>query len=201
MKKLFDTQSHSWREAGLARQLSVRAVKRARIQAIVMVPLLVGILVVYGYRDDLFGPRVRDAGADRDRRSCSSSWAGRSRATSGRALGPTLFRRLDPGTAGTVGLPHPPGLRRAGHHRRAARRRARPAHAGRRRRLHRGHRRSRGAADARQPHRRHRAAQRAARSGWASACACRAAASPGRSRGSSARWACSTRPSRRATTT
>ena len=48
MKKLFDTQSHSWREAGLARQLSVRAVKRARIQAIVMVPVLIGILVVYG---------------------------------------------------------------------------------------------------------------------------------------------------------
>ncbi|MGZ6673101.1 MAG: hypothetical protein ACXVFM_12195, partial [Solirubrobacteraceae bacterium] len=54
-KKLFDTQSHSWREAGLARQLSVRAVKRARIQAIVMVPVLIGILVVYGNRDRLFG--------------------------------------------------------------------------------------------------------------------------------------------------
>ena len=102
-KKLFDTQSHSWREAGLARQLSVRAVKRARIQAIVMVPVLIGILVVYGNRDRLFGSAygtpvqiattvvlivlgwqiARDVG---------------------RALGPTLFRRLDPGTAGTVGF-------------------------------------------------------------------------------------------------
>jgi hypothetical protein len=55
MKRLLDTQSHSWRDAGLARQLSVRAVKRARIQAIVMVPVLIGILVVYGYRDQVFG--------------------------------------------------------------------------------------------------------------------------------------------------
>src|SRR5919198_421322 len=47
-KKLFNTRSSSWREAGLARQLSRRAVKRARIQAIVTVPLLAGILIVYG---------------------------------------------------------------------------------------------------------------------------------------------------------
>jgi len=31
VKELFKTRSYSWREAGLARQLSVRAVKRARI--------------------------------------------------------------------------------------------------------------------------------------------------------------------------
>ena len=32
----------------------------------------------------------------------------------GRGLGPPLFRRLDPATAGTVGLPDPPGDDRAG---------------------------------------------------------------------------------------
>ena len=79
-KKLFDTQSHSWREAGLARQLSVRAVKRARIQAIVMVPLLIGILVGYGYRDELFG-KAYETPVQIATTSCSSSWAGRSPAT------------------------------------------------------------------------------------------------------------------------
>ena len=54
-RRLFETHSHAWREVGLARQLSRRAVKRARIQAAVFVPLLAAILVVYGYRDDLFG--------------------------------------------------------------------------------------------------------------------------------------------------
>ena len=102
-KKLFDTQSHSWREAGLARQLSVGAVKRARIQAIVMVPVLIGILVVYGNRDRLFGSAyetpVQIATAVV---LIVLGW--QIARDVGRALGPTLFRRLDPGTAGTVGF-------------------------------------------------------------------------------------------------
>ena len=103
MKKLFDTQSHSWREAGLARQLSVRAVKRARIQAIVMVPVLVGILVVYGYRDDVFG-RAYETPVQIATTVVLIVLGWQIARDVGRALGPTLFRRLDPGTAGTVGF-------------------------------------------------------------------------------------------------
>jgi small-conductance mechanosensitive channel len=103
MKQLFNTRSHSWREAGLARQLSRRAVKRARIQAIVMVPVLVAILVVYSYRHELFGPDF-----DKPVQIVTAmvlvvlGW--QIARDVGRALGPTLFRRLDPGTAGTVGF-------------------------------------------------------------------------------------------------
>jgi small conductance mechanosensitive channel len=50
MRHFFTTDSHSWRDVGLARQLSRRAVKRARIQSLVLLPALVGVLVVYGYR-------------------------------------------------------------------------------------------------------------------------------------------------------
>jgi small conductance mechanosensitive channel len=103
MKKLFDTQSHSWREAGLARQLSVRAVKRARIQAIVMVPILIGILVVYGYRDELFGPEY-ETPVQIATTVVLIVLGWQIARDVGRALGPTLFRRLDPGTAGTVGF-------------------------------------------------------------------------------------------------
>jgi small conductance mechanosensitive channel len=103
MKKLFDTQSHSWREAGLARQLSRRAVKRARIQAIVMVPVLVGILVVYGYRDDVFG-REYETPVQIATTVVLIVLGWQIARDVGRALGPTLFRRLDPGTAGTVGF-------------------------------------------------------------------------------------------------
>jgi small conductance mechanosensitive channel len=103
MKRLFDTQSHSWREAGLARQLSVRAVKRARIQAIVMVPLLVGILVGYGYRDELFG-RAYETPVQIATTVVLIVLGWQIARDVGRALGPTLFRRLDPGTAGTVGF-------------------------------------------------------------------------------------------------
>ena len=103
MKRLFDTQSHSWREAGLARQLSMRAVKRARIQAIVMVPLLIGILVGYGYRDQLFGPAY-ETPVQIATTVVLIVLGWQIARDVGRALGPTLFRRLDPGTAGTVGF-------------------------------------------------------------------------------------------------
>jgi small conductance mechanosensitive channel len=103
MKRLFDTQSHSWREAGLARQLSVRAVKRARIQAIVTVPLLIGILVVYGYRDQVFG-RAYETPVQIATTVVLIVLGWQIARDVGRALGPTLFRRLDPGTAGTVGF-------------------------------------------------------------------------------------------------
>jgi small conductance mechanosensitive channel len=102
-KKLFDTQSHSWREVGLARQLSRRAVKRARIQAIVMVPVLVGILVVYGYRDEVFGPEY-ETPVQIATTVVLIVLGWQIARDVGRALGPTLFRRLDPGTAGTVGF-------------------------------------------------------------------------------------------------
>ena len=103
VRDLFSTRSHSWREAGLARQLSRRAVKRARIQALVMVPVLVAILVVYSYRNELFGSDF-----DRPVQIVTAivlvvlGW--QIARDVGRALGPTLFRRLDPGTAGTVGF-------------------------------------------------------------------------------------------------
>jgi small conductance mechanosensitive channel len=103
MKRLLDTQSHSWREAGLARQLSVRAVKRARIQAIVMVPVLVGILVVYGNRDRLFGSAY-ETPVQIATTVVLIVLGWQIARDVGRALGPTLFRRLDPGTAGTVGF-------------------------------------------------------------------------------------------------
>jgi small-conductance mechanosensitive channel len=102
-RELFATRSHSWREVGLARQLSRRAVKRARIQAIVLVPVLIGTLVVYGYRDDLFGQDYQTlVQAVTAVVLIALGW--QIARDVGRALGPTLFRRLDPGTAGTVGF-------------------------------------------------------------------------------------------------
>jgi small conductance mechanosensitive channel len=103
MKHLMDTKSHNWREVGLAKQLSARAVKRARIEFILLFPALAATLLVYGYRDQLFGDEL-----DLPVRIATVivlvilGW-GLAR-TVGRAIGPALFRRLDPGTAGTVGF-------------------------------------------------------------------------------------------------
>ncbi|MEN3283184.1 MAG: small conductance mechanosensitive channel [Solirubrobacteraceae bacterium] len=92
-----------WWEHGLARELSRRAAKRARIQLLVLSPLLAGVLLVYGYRRQLFGPgwdtTVRIATA------VALIFLGWQLARDiGRSLGPLLLRRLEPGTAGTVGF-------------------------------------------------------------------------------------------------
>src|SRR3954467_11808722 len=108
MKHFMDTKSHNWREAGLARQISARAVKRARLEFVVLFPALAGVLLVYGYRRELFGPefdipvRIGTVVA-----LMILGWA--LARDVGRALGPYLFRRLDPGTAGTGGFLPPPG--------------------------------------------------------------------------------------------
>src|SRR5436305_1536614 len=103
MRDMFKTRSHSWAEVGLSRQLSQRAARRARRQAAVLLPALAGILVVYSYRGDLFGSefdfpvRILTVIA-----LVILGWA--FARDVGRSVGPWLFRRMDPATAGTVGF-------------------------------------------------------------------------------------------------
>src|SRR5439155_7646672 len=101
VQKLFETRSHSWREAGLARQLSARAVKRARIQLFVLIPIGIATYILYRHRQSLFG-------VDTPARVVAAvillavGW--QVARDVGQSVGPTLFRRMDPGTAGTVGF-------------------------------------------------------------------------------------------------
>jgi small-conductance mechanosensitive channel len=87
-----------------ARQLAQQARERARgaqRDVVVILPLLAAVLAAYAYRVELFG-------MDRPVRIAAVvalvvlGWLFAS--ALGRALGPLLFRRLDPGTAGTVGF-------------------------------------------------------------------------------------------------
>jgi small conductance mechanosensitive channel len=103
MRQFFTTHSHSWRDVGLARQLSRRAVKRARIQSLVLLPVLIAVLVAYGYREKIFGPAY-DTPVRIVTFLALISLGWQFARDVGRALGPTLFRRMDPGTAGTVGF-------------------------------------------------------------------------------------------------
>jgi small conductance mechanosensitive channel len=101
MKQLFETRSHSWVDAGLARQLRRRALRRARLQILVAAPLLIGVLVLYSHRRDF-------AGADTAIQAVTVIallMLGYALTRDiGRLLGPALFRRMDPPTAGTVGF-------------------------------------------------------------------------------------------------
>ena len=98
---MFDTRSHAWREVGLARQLSVRAVKRARIEFLVLALLAAATIVLFIFREELFGidAPIRAAAAV----ALLLIGFGLARDL-GRIFAPALFRRMDPATAGTVGF-------------------------------------------------------------------------------------------------
>src|ERR1700687_2882712 len=112
--KMFDTRSHAWREAGLMRQINPRVVKRARLEALVLVPLFVGVVVLYDNRLSLLGEEGRHGKAAASLEAPLETsvrvatvvalvvlgWA--IARDVGRGLGPALFRRVDPATAGTV---------------------------------------------------------------------------------------------------
>jgi small-conductance mechanosensitive channel len=103
MRDMFKTRSHSWEEVGLSRQISEQSARRARRQAAVLLPALAGILVVYSYRQEIFGAdfdfvvRIITVIA-----LVILGWA--FARDVGRAVGPAMFRRMDPATAGTVGF-------------------------------------------------------------------------------------------------
>jgi small-conductance mechanosensitive channel len=109
---MFETRSQAWSEAGLLRQVSPGAVRKARWEAVLLVPLFVGVVVLYENRHSLLG--LSEAG------NGDLSWLetpvriatviallilGWAIARDiGRALGPAMFRRMDPAMAGTVGF-------------------------------------------------------------------------------------------------
>jgi small conductance mechanosensitive channel len=113
---MFETRSQAWREVGLLRQVSPRLVKRARAEALVLVLAFAGVVVLYHHRVDLLGPAGHGSKSSKE---LSSALDAPVRAATvivlmilgwaiardfGRGLGPPLFRRLDPATAGTVGF-------------------------------------------------------------------------------------------------
>jgi small conductance mechanosensitive channel len=114
-QKMFETRSHAWKEAGLLRQISPRVAKRARLEALVLVPLFIGVVIVYDNRVSLFGSPKHGHPAKSLEPALEApvriatvialvilGWA--IARDVGRSLGPPLFRRLDPATAGTVGF-------------------------------------------------------------------------------------------------
>lgn len=107
LERMFDTRSEAWERVGLAIDVSQREIRRARREAAVFLPLLVGVLVLYHYRVDVLGKHIEGRWHKPIQWGTviallALGWA-LARAV-GRAAGPTFFRRMDPATAGTVGF-------------------------------------------------------------------------------------------------
>lgn len=112
--RMFETRSQAWDEAGLLHQISPGAVRRARFQALLLVPLFIGVVVLYEYLDGL--PELQSGGKNPGKLAWLHTplqivavvallilgWA--IARDLGRAFGPALFRRMEPAVAGTVGF-------------------------------------------------------------------------------------------------
>jgi small conductance mechanosensitive channel len=121
---MFETRSQAWKEVGLLRQISPKVVKRARLEVLVLLPLFVGIVLLYDHRVALFGHEVGAYHNSKHELVAQHKELEQALDTPitivtviflvilgwaiardiGRGLGPALFRRLDPATAGTVGF-------------------------------------------------------------------------------------------------
>ena len=99
---MFETRTEAWREAGLSSAIDRADARRARLQFFALLSLIAGVLVLFGLRRDLFpgyGTEVRIATVVA---LVILGW-GMAKAL-GQGLAPALFKRMDPGTAGTVGF-------------------------------------------------------------------------------------------------
>jgi small-conductance mechanosensitive channel len=104
---MFETRSDAWERVGLAIGSNQRGIRRARQQAVVLLPLLIGVLIVYHYRAQILGKGNESQWHNWIQWGTvavllAGGWT-LARAV-GRAAGPTFFRRMDPATAGTVGF-------------------------------------------------------------------------------------------------
>jgi small conductance mechanosensitive channel len=111
---MFETHSHEWERVGLAQQVNEHAIRKARRQALVLIPLLAGVLVLNHY----FGSytTVVHLSGKTHLHHHTRTWVHIAAAIAiavlgwafardiGRAAAPTFFRRMDPSTAGTVGF-------------------------------------------------------------------------------------------------
>jgi small conductance mechanosensitive channel len=106
--RMFETRSQSWREAGLLREINPHAVRRARLTALLLLPIFVGIAVLDHHLKTVIGGSklAREFKVPIQIVSVIAlailGWV--IARDAGRAFGPALFRRLEPATAGTVGF-------------------------------------------------------------------------------------------------
>lgn len=109
LDRMFETRSEAWERVGLSVDVSRRAVKRAQREALVLIPLLVGLLVAYAHRAAILGWKPHKAHPLQTPLQIGVAlalvaigWALARDAS--RFAGPTFLRRMDPATAGTFGF-------------------------------------------------------------------------------------------------
>jgi small-conductance mechanosensitive channel len=101
-RRVFERRTQVWQEVGLGAEIDARTAARAKGKLVVLAALIVGVMVLFSHRHQLFpgaGIYVRYGSA---LALVILGWALASALAAG--LAPSLFRRMDPGTAGSVGF-------------------------------------------------------------------------------------------------
>jgi small conductance mechanosensitive channel len=104
---MFETHSDAWEKVGLTVDISERTLRSAQRRAAVQVPLFVAVVVVYGHYQRWFGVSKHSGLITPVRIAAVLALLALGWAVArdfGRAAAPTLFKRMDPSTAGTVGF-------------------------------------------------------------------------------------------------
>ena len=111
---MFDTHSEEWERVGLAVDFDKKSLRSAQRRLALLVPLFVAVVVFYDNYESWFGIYGNTTPAHK-----ASGWVTPITVATvlallalgwaiardiGRVAGPTFFRRMDPGTAGTVGF-------------------------------------------------------------------------------------------------
>jgi small conductance mechanosensitive channel len=111
---MFETHSDEWERVGLAVDVNQKALQSARRRVAILVPLFIAIVVFYNNYETWFHLYDKTTAAHK-----ASGWITPITVATvlallalgwaiardiGRVAGPTFFRRMDPGTAGTVGF-------------------------------------------------------------------------------------------------
>ncbi|MEA2347802.1 MAG: small conductance mechanosensitive channel [Thermoleophilaceae bacterium] len=98
-----ETKSHAWEQAGLAAHVLQRNARRARFEALVIIPSIIAVFVAFDNRRALF-PHIPDTWIRVAAFFLLVILGYRLASDIGRALSPILLRRVEPGTAGTLGF-------------------------------------------------------------------------------------------------
>ncbi|HTU86829.1 MAG TPA: mechanosensitive ion channel family protein [Solirubrobacteraceae bacterium] len=105
--QMFETHSEAWERVGLAVDIGQRTLRSAQRRAAVMLPLFVAVIVVYDNYQTWFHVGHHSSLVTPIRIAAVLALLGLGWAVArdvGRAAAPTLFKRMDPSTAGTVGF-------------------------------------------------------------------------------------------------
>ena len=113
LERMFETRSDAWEAVGLAVNVPEKEVKKAQHRAVLLLPVLLGVLIAYDNRYAILGVKAPGHHA------AGYSWETPVQIGTmivllglgwtiagdiGRLAAPTFFRRMDPATAGTVGF-------------------------------------------------------------------------------------------------